>query len=245
MWKVLLTGTALATGVALCALAQEPVRAGALAAYVYVAPERACTADPVACLSRKGDELARMDADFSTAIRTLLADRQKTAGELDVRQRELKANERLLSEGRELWQDYSSRGRRVRWRGFSYRPEQMEEQLRLLYREHTVLQGTVENLKKVLAELDSRVVDTRVIATRISTERGMISGKVALVRSGQLAANLDRITADIDRLVSEAETVLTKPAVIDALRTTRELSAARELSEPTAFDRWLREGTSL
>jgi prefoldin subunit 5 len=242
MWKVLLSGTALAAGVGLCALAQEPVRAGALAAYAYVAPERACTSDPVACLARKGDELARMDADFTSAIRALLADRQKTAAELDVRQRELKANQRLLSEGRELWQDYSNRGRRVRWRGFSYRPEQMEAQLRLLYREHTVLQSTVENLTKVLAELDGRLIDTRVVATRISTERGMMSGKIALVRSGQLAANLDRITADVDRLVSEAEAALSKPAVLDALRTTRELSAARELSEPTAFDRWLREG---
>jgi hypothetical protein len=237
--KVLLATTAFVTLGASIAISQTlPFRGVDILA--AIAPEQVCAYDPAACLQRKDAELAALGRNFGATVRTLQADRQKAGAELDARQRELKANEKLLADGRSLWQAYSSHGRRVTWRGAKYRPEQMDEQLALLFRERAVLEATTENLRKVVGELDTRLIDTRVVGTRISTERGMIGAKVALVRSGQLTANLDRITADIDRLVSEAEGVLNKP-VIDVLRTTRELAGARD-DAPTAFDRWLREG---
>jgi prefoldin subunit 5 len=181
-----------------------------------------------------------MDQKIALSVHSLVRERQTAGAELDARRRELKSNERLLNEGRRVYHD--SRGRKVCWRGAWYRPEQMQEQLRLLFNEHTVLETAVERLRKVTEELDQRIIETRVLGTRVNAERGLLGSRISLVRAGQLAGNLNRIAAEVEKLTSDAVSLFDKSAsIVETLRTTRELGAARDSDEPSEFEKWLRD----
>ncbi len=135
----------------------------------------------------------------------LLDQRDDLTMQIKGRESELANNGRLLSDGQNVWQRYGDKGHSVKWKGVRYTPQELRDQLRLLFDEHPILQATVDQLHKGGNGYRPTHWRSCRVANKIVGETALMSSKIALVRAGELTGDLDRVIASVDSITTAAE----------------------------------------
>ena len=224
----------------------SPLRGAGLQLLEKAAPEWSCNTDRVECLERRANDLKGIRDKIETVLCNLLEQRDNLAGQRKMRESELSNNGRLLSEGQDVWQRYGEKGHSVKWKGVRYTPQELRDQLRLLFDERPILQATVDQLHKATADIEQRIGEVAVLRTRIAGESALMSSKIALVRAGELTGDLDRVLTNVDAITTAADRALSKSAAaIATLRTTAEIGVSETRAERNSnpeFEQYLQGG---
>jgi prefoldin subunit 5 len=234
MYKILLSSVAIGgiLGYVATRIEAAPFRGVGLQLLEKVAPEQSCNADRVECLQRRSADLKGIKDKVETVLCDLLDQRDDLAMQIKTREGELANNGRLLSEGQDVWQRYGEKGHSVKWKGVRYTPQELRDQLRLLFDEHPILQATVDQLHKAATDIGQRIGEVAALRARIAGETALMSSKIALVRAGELTGDLDRVLTNVDAITAAADHALSKSAAtIATLRTTDEISASETRPE--------------
>jgi len=248
MYKILLSSVAVGAmlGYVATHIEAAPLRGVGLQLLEKVAPEQSCNADRVECLQRRSADLKGIKDKVETVLCDLLDQRDDLAMQIKTREGELTNNGRLLSEGQDVWQRYGDKGRNVKWKGVRYAPQELRDQLRLLFDERPILQATVDQLHNSTTDIEQRIGEVAALRTRIAGETALMSSKIALVRAGELTGDLDRVMASVSSITTAADRALSKSAAtIATLRTTVEISSSEARPEPNSnaqFDQYLQGG---
>ncbi len=250
MYKILLSSVAIGVvlGYVGTHIEASPFRGVGLQLLEKVAPEQSCNADRVECLQRRAADLKGIRDKVENVLCNLLDQRDDLTMQIKGRESELANNGRLLSDGQNVWQRYGDKGHSVKWKGVRYTPQELRDQLRLLFDEHPILQATVDQLHKAATDIDQRIGEVAALRTRIVGETALMSSKIALVRAGELTGDLDRVIASVDSITTAADRTLSKSAAtIATLRTTVEISASETRPDRNSnpqFEQYLQSGDS-